>query len=67
MSTSELHNKTYIRKIRKLGFNLSHVHILGTRNCGKEIREVFKRRRKNMKFYAGVIMQSVYYQFLHIK
>ena len=39
---TESHKKFYILAIQKLVFNFTHVHIIGTHNCGKEHRKAFK-------------------------
>ena len=41
---TEFHEKLYIPAIQKLAFRLTHVRILGTHHCGKELCEAFKRR-----------------------
>ena len=41
---SGFHASFYIPGIQKLAFQLPHVHILGTNQCGEMRRTVFKRR-----------------------
>ena len=40
----DFHQDFYIPSNKKLAFNLTRVHILGTHHCGKKRREAFKRR-----------------------
>ena len=44
ISTTEFHEKFYIPEIQKLTFNLSHMYILGTHHCGKQLYEAFMHR-----------------------
>ena len=41
---SDFHTSLYIPAIQKLAFQLPHVRILGTNNCGEMRRTAFKRR-----------------------
>ena len=53
--------KNYIPAIQKLAFHLSHVRILGTHHCGKELREAFKRQGNlhDVLCYSGYEEQVV--------
>ena len=43
-SIAHFHENFYIKAIKNLTFHFSYVHILGTRNCDKELCEAFQRK-----------------------
>ena len=64
---SYFHTSFYIPSIKKLSFNLPHLHILGIHNCGNTLSEVFKHRRAFQYIfchcdYANIVVASFTHQ-----
>ena len=57
---SDYHTSFYIPSIQNLAFNIPHVLILGTNNCGEMQRTAFKRR----ELFHGVLCRRDYYERL---